>query len=75
MWCACFEDENVPHVNETIDPARDIATMDSEFVLNDLIAAERKLERLTEEKKKGVGRDKDLVERETCICSPACTRL
>ncbi len=29
--------------------------MDSEFVLNDLIAAERKLERLTEEKKKGVG--------------------
>ncbi len=59
-----FEDENVPHVSETLDPARDIATMDSEFVLNDLIAAERKLERLTEEKKKGVGRDRDLVERE-----------
>jgi hypothetical protein len=59
-----FEDENVAHVNENLDPARDIATMDSEFVLNDLIAAERKLERLTEEKKKGVGRDRDLVERE-----------
>jgi hypothetical protein len=62
-----FEDENVPHVNESLDPARDIATMDSEFVLNDLIAAERKLERLTEEKKKGVGRDRDLVERELIL--------
>src|SRR5512133_3021130 len=62
-----FEDENVPHVSETIDPARDIATMDVEFVLNDLIAAERKLERLTEEKKKGVGRDRDLVERELVL--------
>lgn len=62
-----FEDENVPHVSETLDPARDIATMDSEFVLNDLIAAERKLERLTEEKKKGVGRDRDLVERELVL--------
>jgi GTP-binding protein YchF len=62
-----FEDENVAHVNENLDPARDIATMDSEFVLNDLIAAERKLERLTEEKKKGVGRDRDLVERELVL--------
>ncbi len=62
-----FEDENVPHVSETLDAARDIATMDGEFVLNDLIAAERKLERLTEEKKKGVGRDRDLVERELVL--------
>jgi len=62
-----FEDENVPHVNETIDPLRDINAMDGEFILNDLIAAERKLERLTEEKKKGVGRDRDLVEREIIL--------
>jgi ribosome-binding ATPase YchF (GTP1/OBG family) len=33
-------------------------------VLNDLIASERKIERLTEEKKRGIGRDKELVERE-----------
>ena len=62
-----FEDENVPHVNETVNPQRDILSMDSEFLLNDLIAAERKLERLVEEKKKGVGRDKDLVEREMVL--------
>ena len=59
-----FEDENVPHVRETVDPVRDIQAMDSELMLNDLIAVERKLERLVEEKKKGVGRDKILVERE-----------
>lgn len=62
-----FEDENVPHPATTIDPLRDINTMDSEFILNDLIAAERKLERLTEERKKGGGRDKALVEREIVL--------
>jgi GTP-binding protein YchF len=62
-----FEDENVPHVNESIDPVRDIQAMDSEFILNDLITVERKLERLNEEKKRPLGRDKELVERELVI--------
>jgi ribosome-binding ATPase len=43
---------------------RDIQAMDSEFILNDLIAVERKLERLAEERKKGAGRDKAVIERE-----------
>ena len=60
----CFEDDNVPHPSETIDPQRDIVSMDSELILNDLISVERKLERLTEERKKGGGRDKGTVERE-----------
>ena len=59
-----FEDDNVPHVNQTVDALRDIRNMDSEFVLNDLIAVERKLERLEEERKKGAGRDKAVIERE-----------
>lgn len=62
-----FEDENVPHVHESVNPQRDILNMDSEFVLNDLIAVERKLERLNEEKKKGAGRDKGLIERELAL--------
>lgn len=62
-----FEDENVAHVRETIDPLRDIQNMDGELVLNDLIAVERKLERLAEEKKKGAGRDKALIEREQAL--------
>jgi len=63
----CFEDDMVPHPQDTIDPLRDIATMDSEFILNDLIAVERKLERLAEERKKGAGRDKSIIERETVL--------
>lgn len=62
-----FADDNVPHVRETIDPLRDIQAMDSELVLNDLIAVERKLERLAEEKKKGAGRDKAVVDREIVL--------
>jgi GTP-binding protein YchF len=62
-----FENENVPHPSETIDPQRDIASMDTEFVLNDLIAVERKLERLVEEKKKGGGRDKVIIDRELAL--------
>ncbi len=59
-----FEDENVPHLSGSIDPLRDLKTMDDEFILNDLIAVERKLERLQEEKSKGGGRDKAIIEHE-----------
>jgi ribosome-binding ATPase YchF (GTP1/OBG family) len=60
----CFEDENVPHPNGSVDALRDLAAMDSEFILNDLIAVERRLEKLAEEKKKGAGRDKAVIDRE-----------
>jgi ribosome-binding ATPase YchF (GTP1/OBG family) len=49
-----------------VDPARDAASMEAELLLNDLIAVERKLERLTEERKKG-GTDKVLNERQTTL--------
>src|SRR5512146_2295036 len=62
-----FEDENVAPPNDTIDPLRDIQSMDSEFILNDLIAVERRLERLAEERKKGGGRDKAVIEREIVL--------
>ncbi len=60
----CFEDASVPHPSGSVDPCRDIAAMDAELLLNDLIAVERKLERLAEERKKGGGRDKAQIERE-----------
>jgi GTP-binding protein YchF len=60
----CFENLNVPHPAGSLDPRRDIATMDAELLLNDLIAVERRLERLVEERKKGGGRDRTLIERE-----------
>lgn len=62
-----FEDDNVPHPSGSVDPLRDIASMDSELILNDLIAVERRLERLAEEKKKGGGRDKALIDREIAL--------
>ena len=63
----CFEDAAVAHVRETIDPQRDIRLMDEELMLNDQIMVERKREKLTEEHKKGAGRDKAVIEREMAL--------
>ncbi len=48
-----FEDDSVPHPQDSVDPIRDLATIDSEFLLLDLIAVENRLARLEEERKKG----------------------
>lgn len=62
----CFEDESVAHTAGKIDPGRDIESMNAELLLNDLIAVERKIERLAEERGKG-GRDKAEIEREQAL--------
>ncbi len=59
-----FADDSVMHPNGSIDPQRDVDTMLSELLLNDLIAVERKLERLADERKKG-GTDKTVNTRQT----------
>lgn len=63
----CFEDANVPHPAGSVNPPRDIATMDAELMLNDMIAVERKLERLADERKKGGGRERAVIERELVL--------
>jgi ribosome-binding ATPase len=63
----CFEDSNVPHTLGSINPQRDISAMDAELLLNDLIAVERKQERLVDERRKGGGREKAEIEREMAI--------
>lgn len=60
----CFEDDLLPHPAGSIDPQRDLERMDTEFLLNDLIVVERKLERLAEELRKSAGRDKGLIQKE-----------
>lgn len=62
----CFEDPNVPHPLGKVDPLRDLEAIDAEFLLNDLITVERKLERLEEERKKGA-RDKQILAREQAL--------
>jgi ribosome-binding ATPase len=48
-----FEDANVPHVEDTIDPRRDVDILDGELLLSDLIIVERRIERLDAALKKG----------------------
>ena len=62
----CFESDNVPHPSGSVDPARDLDAMLNELLLNDLIAVERKLERLIDERRKG-GTDKIINERQTAL--------
>lgn len=42
----CFEDENVVHVEGTIDPLRDIEIIETELILADLQSLEKRVERL-----------------------------
>ena len=63
----CFESALVPHVHGSVEPVRDIEQMDMEFLLNDQIMVERKLERLADEHKKGGGRDKAVIAREIAL--------
>jgi ribosome-binding ATPase len=63
----CFENDNVPHIYTTVDHQRDIATMDSEFILNDLVVIERRLERLQDERRKGGSRDHNIIDLETVL--------
>ncbi len=60
----CFSNDQVPHPNGSVDPARDIEMMEADFILNDLVSAEKRLERLADEKRKGGGRDRALIDRE-----------
>ena len=48
-----FEDPNVPHLEDTIDPRRDVDILDGELLLSDLIIVERRIERLDAALKKG----------------------
>lgn len=43
----CFEDENVIHVESSVDPQRDIEIIELELVLADLEVMSKRLERLT----------------------------
>ena len=52
----CFEDTNIIHVEGSVDPARDIETIDIELILSDVEMVTRKIDRL----KKALKGDKSL---------------
>lgn len=62
-----FANDNVPHVSNSVDPQRDVAAVEGEFLINDLIAVENRLEKLGDELRKGGGRDKLLIKREIAL--------
>jgi GTP-binding protein YchF len=49
----CFEDGNIVHVEGSVDPIRDIETIDTELVLCDLEAVLKKLPNATKQGKQG----------------------
>jgi len=64
-----FEDENVPHIEETVDPARDLQILDTELILSDLAVVERRLERLqtTLAKRSGTPAERDAQQKELAL--------
>jgi ribosome-binding ATPase len=53
----CFGDENVIHVDGSVDPVRDLGVLESELVLKDLEIVEKRLERVSKDARSG---DKEL---------------
>jgi ribosome-binding ATPase len=62
-----FNDPDVPHVEGTVDAARDIETLQLELLFSDLASVEKRLERIDNQKQKVVGRERDAVERERAL--------
>lgn len=53
----CFEDENIAHVDGSVDPLRDVETIETELLLADIESVTKRLERL----QKQVKGDKELI--------------
>jgi len=62
-----FEDDNVPHISGTIDPKRDIATMDLELIVSDLGIIERRLRRLEDALKGAKGMERGSLLKEKSL--------
>lgn len=60
-----FDNPAVPHPEETLDPQRDLEILDGEFLLSDLVAVEKRIERLREEM--GKGKDREANAREMAL--------
>src|SRR5690554_682280 len=60
----CFEDENVIHVANSVDPKRDIEIIDLELIFADLDSCEKQLQKVTRNAKGG---DKEAVAQKTLL--------
>ncbi len=62
-----FADENVPHPEDTVDPLRDIETLNLELAFSDLGIIEKRLERIRNTIGKTRGPEREANEREAAI--------
>ena len=57
----CFDDDNVVHVDGSVDPVRDKEIIDTELILKDIETVEKRLERLRKQAKTGKKEDQAAV--------------
>jgi len=62
-----FENPNVPHPANSVNASRDQSALETDLLLNDLVAVERKLERLNDDLRKGGVKDKTAIQREQTL--------
>ena len=64
MVARAFDDPAVPHVNDSIDPFRDIDTLLFELTISDLDIVERRIQRVSENFKGAKASERDALNRE-----------
>ena len=62
-----FEDPSVAHINESVDPHRDLADMEGELVFSDMGILERRGQRIETTLKGAKGHERDMLLREGSI--------
>ncbi len=62
-----FENPNAPPPGGSVNPARDVNNVETDLLLQDLLAVERKLEKIEDELRKGGVKDKSAAQREQAL--------
>ncbi len=70
-----FRDAAVPHVHSSVDPTRDLATLELELLFADHVVVERRLERIEPELRSAKGPERELKERERAVLQKAMAAL
>ena len=65
----CFEDGNITHVDGSVDPVRDVETIETELLLADIQSVTRRLEKF---RKLRGDKEAQAAAQETEICTSAC---
>ena len=70
-----FRDPSVPHVDTTVDPVRDLASLELELLFADHAVVEKRLERIEPELRSAKGAEREAREREKVVIQKAMAAL